>query len=112
MTLVFLSIFAAGLTDRAFATDARKGEILAKRWCNTCDVVSSDQPQGTSALPLKADIMETKNGIRPVSDSTLIGQIPEPKSERAGSDLSSSRRMGLGKRKACHALNAQPNRNN
>jgi mono/diheme cytochrome c family protein len=51
MSSVFLSIFAAGWTDRAFSTDAGKGEILAKRWCNTCHVVSSDQQQGTTQAP-------------------------------------------------------------
>jgi cytochrome c2 len=47
----FLLIFAAGLTDRVFAADARKGEILAKRWCSTCHVVSSDQQQATAQAP-------------------------------------------------------------
>jgi mono/diheme cytochrome c family protein len=51
MTLVFLLIFAARLPDRVFAADARKGEILAKRWCATCHVVSSDQQQGTAQAP-------------------------------------------------------------
>src|SRR5215470_5727045 len=51
MTSAFLLIFAAGLMDRPFAADARKGETLAKRWCSTCHVVSSDQQQGTAQAP-------------------------------------------------------------
>jgi mono/diheme cytochrome c family protein len=51
ITTLFLLIFAAGLTDRVFAADVRKGEILAKRWCSTCHVVSSDQQQGTAQTP-------------------------------------------------------------
>jgi cytochrome c2 len=51
ITSVFLLIFAAELTDRVLAADAGKGEILAKRWCTTCHVVSSDQQQGTTQAP-------------------------------------------------------------
>jgi cytochrome c2 len=51
ITSVCLLIFAAGLTDRVFAADASKGEILAKRWCSTCHVVSSDQQQGITQAP-------------------------------------------------------------
>jgi mono/diheme cytochrome c family protein len=50
MTSLFLMIFA-GLPDHVFAADARKGEILAKRWCATCHVVSSDQQRGTTQAP-------------------------------------------------------------
>src|SRR5262245_34525498 len=65
MTSVFVVILAAGFTDRVFAADARMGEILAKRWCNACHVVSSDQRQGTtqappfSAVARRADFNET-----------------------------------------------------
>jgi mono/diheme cytochrome c family protein len=65
ITSVFVLTFAAGLTDRVLAADARKGEILAKRWCTTCHVVSSDQQQGTaqappfSAVASKSDFNET-----------------------------------------------------
>ena len=51
ITTVFLLISAAGLTDRVFAADARKGETLAKRWCANCHVVSADQQQGTTQAP-------------------------------------------------------------
>ena len=51
MTSVLLLIFATALTDHVFAADARQGEILAKRWCSTCHVVSSGQQQGTAQAP-------------------------------------------------------------
>jgi mono/diheme cytochrome c family protein len=51
MTSAFLLIFAAGLTGCPFAADVHKGEILAKRWCSACHVVSSDQQQGTAQAP-------------------------------------------------------------
>jgi len=50
-TIFFISICTVGLMGRAFAADARKGEILAQRWCSTCHVVSSGQQQGTAQAP-------------------------------------------------------------
>jgi mono/diheme cytochrome c family protein len=49
-TLVFLSIFA-GFPNHLFASDAHKGEMIAKRWCVACHIVSSDQLQGTTQAP-------------------------------------------------------------
>ncbi|HEY6024611.1 MAG TPA: c-type cytochrome [Pseudolabrys sp.] len=48
--LFFLAL-AAALAEGAFAADARKGETLAKRWCATCHVISSDQQRGTTQSP-------------------------------------------------------------
>ena len=50
LTLVFLLIFA-GFPNHLFAADAHKGEMIAKRWCVACHIVSSDQPQGTTQAP-------------------------------------------------------------
>jgi len=50
LTLVFLLIFA-GYPNHLFAADAHKGEMIAKRWCVACHIVSSDQPQGTTQAP-------------------------------------------------------------
>src|SRR5262245_17521052 len=64
ISVIFL-VFAAGFTDCVLAADAGKGEILAKRWCNPCHGVSSDQQQGTvqappfSAIARQADFNET-----------------------------------------------------
>jgi mono/diheme cytochrome c family protein len=53
--ILFLFICAIGSMGSAFAADARKGEVLAKRWCIACHIVSSDQPQGTTqASPFSA----------------------------------------------------------
>jgi len=51
ITSFFILIFAAGMAERALAADALKGEILAKRWCTSCHVVSSDQQQGAAQAP-------------------------------------------------------------
>lgn len=48
---LFLIIFEIAFTTSAFAADARKGETLAKRWCATCHIISSDQMQGTTQAP-------------------------------------------------------------
>ncbi len=49
-------IFAAVLPNCAQAADARKGEIMAKRWCVTCHIVSPDQQQGTTQAPTFAAV--------------------------------------------------------
>jgi len=47
-----LSLFVAGtLAEAVSAADARKGEMLAIRWCATCHVVASDQQRGTAQSP-------------------------------------------------------------
>lgn len=44
-------LLAALSIDQTFGADARKGETLAKRWCATCHIVSSDQQRGTTQSP-------------------------------------------------------------
>jgi mono/diheme cytochrome c family protein len=52
ITTLFLLIFAAaGMAERVRAADALKGEILAKRWCTSCHIVSAGQQQGTAQAP-------------------------------------------------------------
>jgi len=52
ITSLFLLIFAVGgMTERVLAADAVKGEVLAKRWCTSCHIVSTDQQQGTTQAP-------------------------------------------------------------
>jgi cytochrome c553 len=46
-----LLLLASVVSTAAFAADAFKGETLAKRWCATCHVVSSDQQRGTTQAP-------------------------------------------------------------
>lgn len=47
LSLLLTSVVSA----TAGAADALKGETLAKRWCATCHVVSSQQQQGTTQSP-------------------------------------------------------------
>ena len=50
----------AGWTSAASADDAAKGEIIAKRWCAACHVVSADQVKGNSDAPTFASIARKK----------------------------------------------------
>ena len=62
LSLLLLAITAG---TGAHAADAIKGEALAKRWCATCHIISSEQQQGTtqappfSAVASKPDFNET-----------------------------------------------------
>lgn len=40
----------------AFAADAAKGEIIVKRWCAACHLVSPDQKQANSDAPSFASV--------------------------------------------------------
>ncbi len=54
-------IFTLTLTANAFAVDVHKGETLAKRWCATCHIVSSDQQKGTAQSPPFSAIASKSN---------------------------------------------------
>ena len=47
LSLILMSVVSA----TAGAADAFKGETLAKRWCATCHIVSSEQQRGTTQAP-------------------------------------------------------------
>lgn len=47
---------SAVLHGGAFAADAAKGEVLAKRWCATCHVVAEGQRVGNADVPTFASI--------------------------------------------------------
>ena len=53
MRRLFLSLLILAFATKADAwgADAFNGEVLAKRWCATCHVVSADQRQGTTQAP-------------------------------------------------------------
>ncbi len=56
ITFLVLMAMPAG----AFAADAAKGEIIAKRWCATCHLVSPDQKTANSDVPSFASIAHRK----------------------------------------------------
>jgi mono/diheme cytochrome c family protein len=48
------------LPPSAFAANAAKGEIIAKRWCAACHLVASDQTKANSDAPSFASIAHKK----------------------------------------------------
>jgi mono/diheme cytochrome c family protein len=44
----------------AFAADAAQGEIIAKRWCAACHLVSPEQTRAVADVPSFAAIARTK----------------------------------------------------
>lgn len=68
-TFLALMMFPLG----AFAADAAKGGIIAKRWCAACHLVSSDQTQATSDVPSFASIARKKP-----SDKALSAFLTDP----------------------------------
>jgi mono/diheme cytochrome c family protein len=46
---------------RALAADAANGEIIAKRWCAACHLVSPGQPRANSDVPSFAAIAHEKS---------------------------------------------------
>lgn len=57
---VLVSLELILLPASAFAADAAKGEVIAKRWCATCHLVSPDQPTANSDVPSFASIARKK----------------------------------------------------
>jgi mono/diheme cytochrome c family protein len=49
-------IVIAGLSSSAFAADPDHGADLAKRWCASCHVVTSEQKQASADVPSFASI--------------------------------------------------------
>jgi mono/diheme cytochrome c family protein len=48
--------FLAMLGGSALAADAHNGEVVAKRWCASCHIVSTDQHMGTTSVPPFSEI--------------------------------------------------------
>ena len=55
---------------RSRAGDAQRGAIVAKRWCATCHVVTSDQTSATADAPSFFDIAQRR------TDKKKLGQFP------------------------------------
>jgi mono/diheme cytochrome c family protein len=68
--IAFFALIAFPLC--AFAADAAKGEIIAKRWCAACHLVSPDQTQANSDAPSFAAIAKKK------SSKALTGFLTDP----------------------------------
>jgi mono/diheme cytochrome c family protein len=58
--MLSLSLFVA-FAGSAAAADASHGEVLAKRWCAACHVVSKDQKHGNTQVPPFLEIAKKPN---------------------------------------------------
>jgi mono/diheme cytochrome c family protein len=56
LSAVLLCASFIALAGRALAADPSNGEVVAKRWCASCHVVSADQHQGTTSVPPFSEI--------------------------------------------------------
>ena len=54
----------AAFSPGAFADDAAKGKIIAKRWCAACHVVAPDQTLANSDAPTFASIARRHEGAK------------------------------------------------
>jgi mono/diheme cytochrome c family protein len=61
----------------AFAADAQHGETLARRWCEGCHIVASDQTRGADSVPTFASIAK-RPGFS-VDKIVLFLMDPHPK---------------------------------
>ncbi len=81
--LVFLGLML--LPAGAFAADAAKGEVIAKRWCATCHLVSPDQTTANSDVPSFASIAQRK-----LSSEALRAFLSNPHPKMPDMDLTRS----------------------
>jgi mono/diheme cytochrome c family protein len=61
LKVVRYGLLAAVAVQPALAADAYNGERLARRWCEPCHVVASDQRQVTGEAPPFATIAKQPN---------------------------------------------------
>jgi mono/diheme cytochrome c family protein len=61
LKVVRYGLLAAVIVQPALAADAYNGEQIARRWCEPCHVVASDQRQVTGEAPPFATIARQPN---------------------------------------------------
>jgi cytochrome c2 len=81
--IVCLALIASPLC--AFAADAPKGEIIAKRWCASCHLASSDQTLANSDAPSFTVIARKK-----LSSKKLAAFLTDPHPKMPDMSLSRS----------------------
>ena len=57
VSLIFVTIIA-GLTR---AADVQQGETLAKRWCQSCHLISNEQRSASTQVPPFSEVAKTEN---------------------------------------------------
>jgi mono/diheme cytochrome c family protein len=78
LTAVLISlIVGSAWSGAAFAADAAKGEVMAKRWCAACHVVAADQTTGGTQAPPFSSIAK-KPGLD-AGEIALFLLVPHPR---------------------------------
>jgi len=69
---------AALLAAPAIAGDAKKGAVIAKRWCASCHVVSRDQATAVADAPSFYDVAQRRTDRKQLSNFLVDPHPPMP----------------------------------
>lgn len=77
---VFISLAASAALFAApvFAGDAQKGAVIAKRWCASCHVVSSEQTTAVADAPSFLDIAKRRPDKKHIGNFLIDPHPPMP----------------------------------
>lgn len=77
---IFISFAASAalFVAPAFAGDAQKGAVIAKRWCASCHVVSSDQTTAVADAPSFFDIAKRRADKKQIGNFLIEPHPPMP----------------------------------
>ncbi|QGM97162.1 c-type cytochrome [Methylocystis parvus] len=76
--LLGLAAIAAMVAAPAQAGDAKKGAVIAKRWCASCHVVSSDQTSAVADAPSFYDIAQRRTDKKQIANFLVDPHPPMP----------------------------------
>jgi len=78
-SIVFGLAFAVAVVAApAWAGDARKGAVIAKRWCASCHVVSKDQTTAVADAPSFFDIAQRRTDKNQIANFLVDPHPPMP----------------------------------
>lgn len=78
LTLVSLAVAAAVAAGPALAGDAKKGAVIAKRWCASCHVVAPEQTSADADAPSFADIAKRRPDRKQIANFLVNPHPPMP----------------------------------
>ncbi len=76
--LTGLAAAAAFAAAPAFAGDAQKGAVIAKRWCASCHVVAKDQTSAVADAPSFFEIAQRRTDRKALSNFLVDPHPPMP----------------------------------
>jgi mono/diheme cytochrome c family protein len=78
LAVLGLAAAAALLAAPAIAGDAKKGAVIAKRWCASCHVVSRDQATAVADAPSFYDVAQRRTDRKQLSNFLVDPHPPMP----------------------------------